>query len=65
MKDIVVIFVQRRDARLSAAEPRVAATPNRADELMVDNDSRLPFWTWFIENPRPHSRSVADLLLEM
>ncbi|HEY5767924.1 MAG TPA: hypothetical protein VIS53_08825 [Candidatus Udaeobacter sp.] len=61
MKEIVVIFVEARDVNLSAGHPSGAAK-DRADKYIIDNDSVQPFWTWFIENPRPGSfRSVSSL----
>jgi hypothetical protein len=79
MKAIAVIFVRTRDVKLPAGQPTVVPISegsqgvavlggnktNRADKSTIHNDSVPPFWTWFIENPRPHSsrsfRSLADL----
>jgi hypothetical protein len=44
-----------------------AAKADPADESIVDSHSAPPFWTWFIENPRPRSftslNSLAGLTL--
>jgi hypothetical protein len=75
MKAIVVIF-----EKLLAGEPLAVPTSgnsqagvildrdktNRVDKWTPNhNESVPPFWTWFIENPRPHSskssHSLADL----
>jgi hypothetical protein len=54
MKEIVVIFVQAPDVNLPEGQPPDAdAKTDPADESIVDNHSAPPFWTWFIENPRP------------
>jgi hypothetical protein len=69
MKEIVVIFVQARDVNLPAGQPPGggAGKTDDANESIVDNHSAPPFWTWFIENPRPGSStsfsSLADLTL--
>jgi hypothetical protein len=61
MKAIVVV-------KLAAEQPLViwigesskgvalagADKTNRVDESTTHNESAPPFWTWFIENPRPH-----------
>jgi len=52
MKAIVVIFVRTYDVRLSAVLS--ADKTNRADKSIIHRESVPPFWTWFIENPRPH-----------
>jgi hypothetical protein len=62
MKEVVVIFVQAQDVNLPAGESSGAAKTEHAAESIVDNDSAPPFWTWFIENPRPRfSTSVNGL----
>jgi hypothetical protein len=62
MKEIVVIFVQAQDVNLPAGESPSAAKTDHAAESIVDNDSAPPFWTWFIENPRPRfSTSIGSL----
>jgi hypothetical protein len=62
MKEIVVIFVETRDKNLPAGQPSGTAKKNRADKSIINNDSAQPFWTWFIENPRPRSsRSFGSL----
>jgi hypothetical protein len=67
MKAIVVIFVRTRDAKLPAGQSLAisisaslqgvavagADKTNRADKSTIHNESASPFWTWFIENPRP------------
>jgi len=67
MKEIVVIFVQAQDVNLPAGQPPGAAKTDDASEPIVDNHSALPFWTWFIENPRPRPftslSSLAGLTL--
>jgi hypothetical protein len=67
MKEIVVIFVQARDVNLPAGQPPGAAKTDDALESIVDSHSAPPFWTWFIENPRPDSftsfSSLANLTL--
>jgi len=55
MKEIVVIFVQAQDVNLPAGQPPGAAKTDDASEPIVDNHSAPPFWTWFIENPRPRA----------
>jgi hypothetical protein len=50
MKAIVLIFVRTRDVKLPAGQ----SLANRADNSTIHNESAPPFWTWFIENPRPH-----------
>jgi hypothetical protein len=81
MKAIVAIFVRTRDVELlPAGQPSAAPISegshgtavfgahktNRADKSTPNHDESVPaFWTWFIENPRPHSskssRSLANL----
>jgi hypothetical protein len=67
MKEIVVIFVQAQDVNLPAGQPPGAAKTDDASEPIVDNHSAPPFWTWFIENPRPRAlrsfRNLAGLIL--
>jgi hypothetical protein len=55
MKEIVLIFVQAQDLNLPAEQPPGAAKTDSGDQSMVDIESAQPFWTWFIENPRPRS----------
>jgi hypothetical protein len=80
MKAIVCIFVRTHDLKLAAGEPLAveisanlqpvavsdADKTNRVDESTIHSESVPPFWTWFIENPRPRSsrscRSLADLI---
>jgi hypothetical protein len=79
MKAIVVIFALASDVKppkgqqlavpigghLQAVATSRADKTNRADKSTTHNESVHPFWTWFIENPRPHSsnsfRSLANL----
>jgi hypothetical protein len=74
MQKTVIILVQARDMDLPLGQPLVitidgslqdvvvagADKTNRADKSTIHNESSLPFWTWFIENPRP---TLADLLV--
>jgi hypothetical protein len=64
MKDIVVILVQPQGLR--AKQSRVTVETYRADKPNIDKNSAQPFWTWFIENPRPQSsaslRYPTDLI---
>jgi len=67
MKATVVIFVRAREAKLPAGESLAisistslqgggvvaADKTNRADKSTIHDESASPFWTWFIENPRP------------
>ncbi|HKS03959.1 MAG TPA: hypothetical protein VJR49_01270 [Chthoniobacterales bacterium] len=66
MKDIVVVLAQRKD--LPAKQPRVAVETYGADKSNIDNNSAQPFWTWFIENPRPQPskslHSPAELIFK-
>jgi hypothetical protein len=68
MRGIVVIFVEAPEAYLPAKPQPDEEKASRADKSPIDNESALPFWTWFIENPRPHSSgsfsSLASLILE-
>jgi hypothetical protein len=64
MKEIMVIFVEALDVNLPAGQPPDASAgeTDDANESIVDNHSAPPFWTWFIENPRPRSfTSVGGL----
>jgi hypothetical protein len=82
MKAIMVVFVRTRDAEAPTGQPLalpiggnlrdVAALTsdktNRADKSTIHNKSvPPPFWTWFVENPRPfvsrRLRSLANLIL--
>jgi hypothetical protein len=68
MKAIVVIFFRASDVKPPAGQPLAilmseslqwvavlgADKTNRVDKSTVRNESVPPFWTWFIENPRPH-----------
>ena len=79
MKAIVVRVVRTRDVKLPTGDPRPvmingnsqavvisrADKTNRADKPSPNHNEWVPpFWTWFIENPRPRSsrssRSLAD-----
>jgi hypothetical protein len=71
MKAIVVIF-----EKLPAGEPLAVLSSgnseavvildpdktNRADKSTTCNESTPPFWTWFIENPRPTLRDLSVVL---
>jgi hypothetical protein len=67
MKATVVILVRTPDVKLPAGQPLAipisaslqdvavlgADKTNRADKSTIHHESVPPFWTWFIENPRP------------
>jgi hypothetical protein len=67
MKAIVVVFVRIRGVKWPAGQPlavringslqRIAVLgadeTSRQDKSTIRNESVPPFWTWFIENPRP------------
>jgi hypothetical protein len=73
----IVIFVQTRNVDLAAEEPLVITTHENfqdvavassgeisgADGSRIDNEVASPFWTWFIENPRPTLRHLSVVLL--
>jgi hypothetical protein len=73
MKAIVVIIVRMPDVKLPAEQSLAISISASlqgvavvgADKSTTHNESASPFWTWFIENPRPHSsrslRNLADL----
>jgi hypothetical protein len=87
MKAIEVVLIRTRHAKPPAEGPIVisirensegvavllADKTNAARKSNIHNDSMPPFWTWFIENPRPtregtwqkrHSTEVlTDLLV--
>jgi hypothetical protein len=65
MKDIVVVFVKTREVPLSAGRLPNDDKTNRADKSTIDNKSAPPFWTWFIENPRPRSSSYFSSLVNL
>jgi hypothetical protein len=76
MKAIVVIFVRTRDVKLPAGQSLAisisaslqgvavvgADKTNRADKSTIHNESAPPFWTWFIENPRPIIQDLSVAL---
>jgi hypothetical protein len=76
MKAIVVILVRTYDVKLLARQPFAvsisgsfqgvavsgADKKHRADKRTIRNEPVPPFWTWFIENPRPVSRSFGGLV---
>jgi hypothetical protein len=76
MKATVVIFVRTRDVKLpagqslaisaggSSQEVAVAGADktNGADKSTIHNESAPPFWTWFIENPRPIIQDLSVAL---
>ena len=58
----IVIWVETRDVDLAAREPRVitinerfqnVARAGETNDTAKSNEMASPFWTWFIENPRP------------
>jgi hypothetical protein len=66
MKATVVIFVRARDVKLPAVQSLAisistslqgvvagADKTSGANKSTIHNESPSPFWTWFIENPRP------------
>ena len=67
MHTTVFIFVQARDLELVSERPLVILTneasqkgfaveaekTKRADHSAMYHQSLPPFWTWFVENPRP------------
>ena len=65
MKDIVVIFVKTREVHLSVGRLPNDDNTNRADKSTIDNESAPPFWTWFIENPRPRSSRYFSSLVDL
>jgi hypothetical protein len=70
MQKTVIILVQTRDVDLLLGQPLVitidgslqdtdladASNTQRADKSAVHNEAAPPFWTWFVENPRPIRR---------
>jgi hypothetical protein len=61
----IVIFVQTSHVDLAAREPLVITINERFQNLARagetngaarSNEVASPFWTWFIENPRPTAR---------
>jgi len=61
----IVICVQTRDMDLAAREPLVITIKERFQDVAPagetngsagSNEVASPFWTWFIENPRPAAR---------
>jgi hypothetical protein len=76
MKAIVVIFVRTRDVKLLAGQSLAisisarlqgvsvvdADKTNRTDKSTLHNGSSAPFWTWFIENPRPIFQDLSAAL---
>jgi hypothetical protein len=59
------ICVQTRDVDLAAREPLVITIKERFQDVVPagetngaagSNEVASPFWTWFIENPRPTAR---------
>ena len=65
MKATVIVFVRMCDVTLPAGQPIDGASngvadletdkANHAGQSPIHTGSVSPFWTWFIENPRPHS----------
>ena len=61
----IVISVQTRDVDLAAREPLVITINERVRDVTPAGEKNgaakskevgSPFWTWFIENPRPNAR---------
>ena len=61
----IVISVQTGDVDLAAKEPLVITINGRVRAVVragekngatKSNEAASPFWTWFIENPRPNGR---------
>jgi hypothetical protein len=71
MHKTVIILVQARDVDLPLGQPLViridgslqdvavagADKIDHADKSTIHNESASPFWTWFVENPRPIRRA--------
>jgi len=75
----IVIFLRTHDVKVSAGQPLAvpisrnshevavsdADKTNRVDKSAIRNEPMPPLWTWFIENPRPHSvrsfRGIVEL----
>ena len=76
MQKTVVIVVQAPEADLPRGQPLVITTNGRVQEVAIArgdkaNDVRKstihpnavpPFWTWFVENPRPGRRAQLSQL---
>ena len=76
MKAIVVIIVRTPDVKLPAEQSLAisisaslqgvavvgADKANGADKSTIQNGSAAPFWTWFIENPRPIIQDLSAAL---
>jgi hypothetical protein len=71
MKAIVVIFLRTRDEKLPAGQSlaslqglAVAGADKTigADRSTIHHESAPPFWTWFIENPRPIIQDLSVAL---
>jgi hypothetical protein len=76
MKAILVIFVRTRDVNLPAEQSLAisigeslqgvavvaADKTNGADKSTIHKGSAGPFWTWFIENPRPIIQDLSAAL---
>jgi hypothetical protein len=65
MKDIVVIFVHAPEVRLPHRRPEGDGKTSRAEKSSINNEFALPFWTWFIENPRPKPSSSFSSLVSL
>jgi hypothetical protein len=61
----IVISVQTRDVDLAEREPLVITINERFQDVARagktngaagSDEVASPFWTWFIENPRPNAR---------
>jgi hypothetical protein len=76
MKPIVVIFVRTREVKLPTEGALAISTgasldgvvvvgtdkTNRADKSTTHNGAAAPFWTWFMENPRPITQDLSAAL---
>ena len=68
---MIVVSIQTPGLDLAAREPLVITINERLQEVVVacagetngavgSNEVALPFWMWFIENPRPMRRNLLD-----
>ena len=70
MKAIVLIFVRTRDVKLPAGQSLAISISASlqgvavvgADKSTIHDESAPPFWTWFIENPRPIIQDLSVAL---
>ena len=60
MKAIVIVFFRTFKAETSERQLSLRQTRALTGPAKLDNESRTPpFWTWFIENPRPGGRHTG------